>query len=136
MIRKILFVASNPSASSPDCSAMHESTRSRKILEDWLVECNVFRLYANVSDAKTTKNMPVPRSIMLDNLHSLKLKIAEAMPDHIVALGDTASRALSLISQPHTKLPHPSGLNRKLNDPKVIAEIKSTLQNISLGIIQ
>lgn len=36
--------------------------------------------------------------------------------DRVLALGGFASRALSKINVEHFTLPHPSGLNRKLND--------------------
>lgn len=36
--------------------------------------------------------------------------------DKVVALGDVASKRLDELKQSHFKLPHPSGLNRKLND--------------------
>jgi hypothetical protein len=36
--------------------------------------------------------------------------------DKVVALGNFPSRALDMISISHFKLPHPSGLNRLLNN--------------------
>lgn len=38
--------------------------------------------------------------------------------DKVIALGGFASRALNYLSVRHFMLPHPSPLNRKLNDPK------------------
>lgn len=38
----------------------------------------------------------------------------------VIALGNEASRALSKIKVDHYKLPHPSGLNRLLNDKDYI----------------
>lgn len=41
-----------------------------------------------------------------------------ARPYHkVIALGNFASDALDTASIPHFRLPHPSPLNRKLNDP-------------------
>ena len=42
--------------------------------------------------------------------------------DKVIALGGFASRALGHLSVKHFALPHPSPLNRKLNDPKFEAE--------------
>ena len=36
--------------------------------------------------------------------------------DIIIALGNTASETLNKINIPHFKMPHPSGLNRQLNN--------------------
>ena len=38
--------------------------------------------------------------------------------DHVFALGDFVSSALAAINIPHYKLPHPSPLNRNLNNKK------------------
>ena len=40
--------------------------------------------------------------------------------DKVIALGEFASQALTKSMVPHFKLPHPSGLNRKLNDKNLI----------------
>lgn len=39
----------------------------------------------------------------------------------IVALGNEASEALTALNTAHFKLPHPSGLNRQINDPEFIS---------------
>lgn len=46
----------------------------------------------------------------------------DVVPDKIVALGKTAERALQMLGIEHFAMPHPSGLNRKLNDPEYVAE--------------
>lgn len=38
----------------------------------------------------------------------------------VVALGSFPSRVLSRLGVDHFTLPHPSGLNRKLNDPEYV----------------
>lgn len=51
----------------------------------------------------------------------------------VVALGNFASAALDRAGIPHYRLPHPSPLNRKLNDPAyektVLAECYNYLTN-------
>lgn len=133
---KILFIASNPSRTSPDNSALHPWTRSRKILNSWISHLDIQPVFANVCDYKTEGNRKLTNEDLYNNLTRLEVKIADAMPDHIVALGDTASRALKLIGMPHTRIDHPSGLNRKLNDPNHVRLIISTLHKISIGIIR
>lgn len=43
--------------------------------------------------------------------------------DKIVALGEFASEALKHIERDYFKLPHPSGLNRKLNDQSFVKKV-------------
>jgi len=43
--------------------------------------------------------------------------------DKVVALGEFASDALSKIGIDHFKLPHPSGLNRQLNDKAFVDKV-------------
>lgn len=43
--------------------------------------------------------------------------------DKVLALGNLSSEALSLIDVRHFKMPHPSGLNRKLNNPEFVKEM-------------
>lgn len=40
----------------------------------------------------------------------------------IIALGNEASKKLKKAGLPHFKMPHPSGLNRQVNDKKFIAK--------------
>ena len=40
----------------------------------------------------------------------------------VVALGAVASRALTEIGINHFRMPHPSGLNRQLNDPEHVSD--------------
>jgi uracil-DNA glycosylase len=51
-----------------------------------------------------------------------KSKIDVILPDKIVALGKTAEKALTLLGYDFYAMPHPSGLNRKLNDKDYIEE--------------
>ena len=43
--------------------------------------------------------------------------------EKVIALGNVASEALTKINVDHFKLPHPSGLNRKLNDKKYVTQL-------------
>jgi len=51
----------------------------------------------------------------LDNLSRAVYKV-----DKVVALGNFASEALHRVGKTHFKLPHPSPLNRQINDPHYI----------------
>ena len=60
------------------------------------------------------------------SLPSLKDKIerleASMGNPKIVALGKTAEKALTLLQLSHFTMPHPSGLNRQLNDKNYVQE--------------
>jgi uracil-DNA glycosylase len=59
----------------------------------------------------------------------------EIVPDKVIALGRTAEKALTLLRLDFYAMPHPSGLNRKLNDPKYIEEkIKGLISYLSPSV--
>lgn len=133
MSNKVLFVGSNPSTKSLDNSAMHESTRSRKTLNSWTSGIDIDVYFCNVVDHITENNKPISRKQIIANLENLLLKIRGFNCDHVVALGKSASYALHLVSIDHVEIPHPSGLNRKLNDKGVVDGIKNRLRDMTKG---
>jgi uracil-DNA glycosylase len=115
---KILLVGSNPSIQSQSDFAFFMDTKSGKTLKEWTDTIpGVAWMYGNVSDIKTEKNRPLKRSEILEALPVLRARIMKAHPYKVVALGKTAEEALTLLGCPHLAMPHPSGLNRQLNDP-------------------
>ena len=110
----VIVVGSNPSQSSPDCSNFHIKTRSRIILERWFDGLGCQISYTNVSHHKTENNRPLTTKEIKNNLLRLEHELKNF--DKIVALGDTASKALSYINLPHFKMWHPSGRCRHWND--------------------
>lgn len=118
---RVLFVGSNPSNSSLTDAAFHGSTKSSKILTEWCssVEGAIF-IHVNVLNKKTHKNRPLTKREILDSISSLKQNIEGIRPDKIVALGKTASVALTLLHVNFFEMPHPSGRNRLLNDKQYI----------------
>lgn len=120
----VLFIGSNPSASAKTYNPFHESTKSGSILVSWIREtCPHSRqVSCNVSDNPTEANRPLTVAEIKANLPRLLDKIKNTNPDRVVALGKTAEKALTLLRIPHYAMPHPSGLNRLLNDPLYVAE--------------
>jgi uracil-DNA glycosylase len=129
---KVLFVGSNPASASPDNTAFHPSSKTRLKLDKWLVDLDVERVFVNVADYKTPNNRPLSSREIRSLLPSLAAKI-EAYPDaKIVAVGATAEKALRMLRITwYHSIPHPSGMNRKLNDPLVV---KSTINALILFI--
>lgn len=131
-MKVILFVGSNPSRASTTEAAFHGSTKSSKILTAWTENVRGIKMHVNVLNKKTENNRPLKTSEIQLNLDLLKSNIEGISPDHVVALGKTASKALTLLGIKHYEMPHPSGKNRKLNDKKFVAEkIKGLLEYVS-----
>jgi uracil-DNA glycosylase len=111
----ILIVGSNPSQSQPDPLIPFKGTKSEKTLMIWLqrLEISSYKL-VNVLDVVTPKNRPLRVSEW--NLERLRTMSSKA--SRIIALGTTASKALSRIEASHIRIGHPSGLNREYNKPE------------------
>ena len=118
---KILFIGSNPSCTSSTNEAFSPDTDSGRILRRWTEGIDEDLIYENLSSQKTPGNRPLNRDEMTLALVSLRKKISSINPDRIVALGKSATKALNKLEVEFLELPHPSGLNRKLND-KVYTE--------------
>jgi uracil-DNA glycosylase len=76
----------------------------------------------NVSSEPTKNNKPLTAALIKNNLPRLKSKINYLKPDKIVALGKVSAKALTLLGIHFYEMPHPSGLNRQLNDISFIEE--------------
>lgn len=119
----ILFVGSNPSHLNNNPHVPFYGSRSEKNFKEWtarLVPNGNYKV-VNVSDALTPHNRPLRK----DEFDLLKLCNNALDPEitKIVALGNTASIALDMIGIKYFKLPHPSPLNRKLNNKYYIEAV-------------
>ena len=105
----IYFIGDKPSKCNIDPKAAYIGTRSYKTLLDWIYRMNLsinsICLY-NVDDF-----LRLTGDDKIISIHE---------HDQIVALGKEASIALNKAIIPHLRIPHPSGLNRKLNDPQFV----------------
>lgn len=106
---QIIVVGSNPGHKN-----MGHSMRN---LYRWLDYLNVEVVsFTNVSLFKTFNNR-----VLHKNQYELdRLDDEVSSYNKIVALGNTASKALELINKDHFKLPHPSPRNRQLNNLQFI----------------
>lgn len=137
---KIVFIGSNPSQRSQSVVPFYYNTKSMTILNKWIERMHEganIRLesvhFLNVSNYPTVGNRPLKMSEIRMEIPGLSNRISSIIPDKIIALGKTAETALTLLGVPHYAMPHPSGLNRKLNDPAYVEEkingLKSYLSN-------
>ena len=117
---KILIVGSNPSMKSPDLTPFHPSTKSSQILQQWFTGINAVFSYVNLVDYQTENNRPLRVAEIKRCIPDLISKIELHEGYKIVGLGKTVAKALSMTRFNFFEAPHPSGLNRKLNDKEYV----------------
>jgi uracil-DNA glycosylase len=112
---KVLFVAQNPKHPE-NLEKPMEGTRSGTILGDWLLELGLKREDVKIINASIRFGQRLKKSD-----RDAQAILAEARKvTKVVALGRYAGDTLLDLSIPHFRLPHPSGLNRQLNDRSFI----------------
>jgi hypothetical protein len=112
----IVLVGSNPSVQSPDLSAFHPDTKSRKFIDNIFKGTSFSIVYLNLVDIKINDNKPLNKSIIKSELENIKLKFQSYPDSKIISFGNTASDGLELAGIEHFAMPHPSGLCRFWND--------------------
>ena len=103
---KILIVGSNPSKRGVASSTLRN-------LYKWMDRIGIKHFsFTNLSTVRTPNNRPLRKSE-----YQLERLCTECQNyDTILGLGKAASNALTWLNINHFCLPHPSGLNRQLND--------------------
>ena len=109
---KLLIIGQNPSSKA--------GSTSLKNLYKWMdvLEVNNFS-FTNVSTFCTPNNRPLKSSEYQLN----RLSTEACGYEKIIALGKVASKALKKLNIDHFCLPHPSGLNRQLNNKEYITKV-------------
>jgi len=111
---RVLFVGSNPSRSSPSRLVPFVGTKSHTVLSRWLDECcGGMEVWAvNVHEE--------PGAVRARHIHQGAGKLASLVQmlwiDKVVALGRIAQEACWEAGIEFYPMPHPSGLNRVLNN--------------------
>lgn len=133
-MRKIIFVGSNPSIRSSSTVPFWHDTKSTKTINGWfgmleelVGETDIHQIgdmlyFLNVYNNATPNNRPLKVSEIKQSLPRLKVDILNCGECKIIALGKTAQKALDMLGMEHYSMPHPSGLNRQLNDKNFVAE--------------
>lgn len=129
-MKSILVMGQNPARSSVT-GAPFLGTESGKRLSMWLSKAGVnFYVLNNVSNDKTENNRSLKRSEMSKIAKSKEFCDRIKSYDKILAVGRQAEFTLELAKihhkMPHLQVmyvPHPSGLNRVLNDPNSEKEV-------------
>ena len=124
-IVRVMLVGSNPSCSAETLEPFCHTTRSGKTLRTWLemlsLPSNFCFHFCNLRDLPSPSNRCLSAREIRESIPSLLSKIESVRPHKLVALGRTSERALKMLDVSFFSMPHPSGLNRKLNDKLLIA---------------
>lgn len=126
---KILFIGSNPSNKAQSNEAFTSDTASGRLVRSWTDGIQGTIYYENIVSQKTENNRPLNQNEMAHASASLLERIKGINPDRIVALGKSATKTIESLGLKCFEMPHPSGLNRLLNDKKYtdkkLKELKS-----------
>jgi uracil-DNA glycosylase len=118
----ILFIGSNPSSSAASNEAFTADTVSGRILREWIQGIEGTMIFENIVSQKTENNRPLNSNERALAQVSLLERINRINPTRLVALGKTAASVLAKLELEYLEMPHPSGLNRKLNDRQYVEE--------------
>ena len=91
-------------------------------LGDWLESININR-YSFMNCVDT------PGKVKLEDVNYNKVVDTARDYNKIIALGNFVSEVLDVLMLDHFKLPHPSGLNRKINDKQYIEQELNKCRN-------
>ena len=80
------------------------------------------RGYTNICFGTTPNNRPLNKKEIEEGKIRLTTTLDWFQPEAIVAVGKIATKVLTEMGLRFYELPHPSGCNRLLNDPKYITE--------------
>lgn len=128
---KVVFLGSNPSCTSPYNDPFSHCKSANKMLSEWIPALGLTRAqvyFANVANYKTPRNRPLKKSEVTAEIPRLAVQLNGKI---VVALGKTAQETMSRLIEsglvPSNQrdrviyMPHPSGLNRQLNDKAWVA---------------
>jgi uracil-DNA glycosylase len=135
----LILVGSNPTLeNAKDANGNYlpfKGTKSAAVIKEW-----VSKLGFDFSKVFLTNAYPHPtpknKAPASREFKKYSPQLFQVCQGHLaIALGEVASAALNLAKVPHLSLPHPSGRNRKLNDPKYlekkIKDVKKQLKKIN-----
>lgn len=122
---KLLIIGQNPARGMENETPFH-NTKSGERLFRWLKDSGVSLddcTFINV----WYKLGKLPGSLLMRQYSSLNLKKHNC--DRIITVGKVAQKIIAPLTKlPILNIPHPSGLNRKLNDPKIEQQIIQNLK--------
>lgn len=123
----IYFVGANPKHEG-NLSSPFKDTRSGKTLGEWFKRLDLRWQDVELRNASDRIDVTASKLRWNDRSHLVLLELLFAERSKIVTLGTYPSKVLTRIGIAHYAMPHPSGLNRKLNDPTYVAGVLAGCQ--------
>lgn len=134
---KVLFVGQNPSKKNDNPLIPFIGTKSHARLLEWIEYLGITNYY--MTNVFNQVELPTLTEIYSQAKH-LQENVNTNKPTHIIALGMLAHNVLTELGINHYTLPHPSGLNRRLNDKaylhKKLDRCKKYLKQVSIDLNQ
>lgn len=134
---KVLFVGSNPSTKSPDETAFHPLTKSRSVIDSWIYKFkfpgNHDISFTNIYPHKKADNKPLTMREIRGHLPETRKFLDHYRDYKIIALGKTSAKILNMLDVNFFEAPHPSGLNRKLNDKDFVRDMINRLEQFIMS---
>lgn len=126
--KRIAIVGLNPSSKNTDPNTPFAGTMSEKRLQSW-IEYLGLKDYFLMNLSNRVESDSRLASVSDEELEQARQNLRSFR--HIIALGSKVSQNLRKLNVPHWRLPHPSGRNRLLNDPKYVRmELDKCKQNL------
>ena len=118
-MEKIVFVGDKPSAKNIDPNVPFVGTQSYKRLLDW-----IFRMNIDISDVIMINKDTLYGYGTIDfKFIALGNEAEKALKNHSREYWDVTTNKPQPLKANYFKLPHPSGLNRKINDKNYLDNI-------------
>lgn len=111
----IIFVGDEPSKKNINPEIAFVGTKSYKTLLDWIYRLNVSINDVIICNKEDIKTYGEGRFYTVE-VPGLYADIEEE--DKVISLGKNSCKFLNDVKLSHFSMPHPSGLNRKLNNKK------------------
>lgn len=112
---------------SPGFAGSRAESKTVQRVNRWLAECGVTE---TEYDWQNCSDQPGARPKQSD---IVKNRYEVALYDKVICLGNVPAKWCRLLSIDHIKVPHPSGVNRKWNDPTTepatVEQIRNYLNN-------
>jgi hypothetical protein len=118
---RVLIVGNNLSPKSPDPTVPLTGIRSGTILIRWLESLKIEGLEFHVINMSSRTSKIMAESVFNNGEVSVVAAFSKSC-DAVIALGRKVGMALTRAQVAHFEMPHPSRLNRKLNNPHYVEE--------------
>ncbi len=112
MNNQLLWIIGQSPKTQINISIPFYNTKSHPIIQTWLTLAENKRFII----ASNAVNEIDGNKITSKDLKRLEAIYTSQRPDKVICLGKVAHKALQALGISHFEAPHPSGLNRKLND--------------------